>query len=214
MGYESGELKTMQSGKEIDLNTTVPAMIDCYNALRQCKTGKIAGSEDKISDNKKKLNQVRGLSSFISTQETLITLSRSQIEFRSKNEWIKNNNGKKDSEKNSFNELDIDLLNMEYDVNKLLYWSNFLKNCRKSMLTAEKTKRLDDDFILKKETSEGEVFELTDNFWEMLEDLEICFSAIRLLMFINKVTASGIEVDEELTYKEQEELFIQRVMEA
>ncbi len=48
-------IKDMQSGKEIDLNTTVPAMIDCYNALRQCKTGKIAGSEDKISDNKKKL---------------------------------------------------------------------------------------------------------------------------------------------------------------
>ena len=213
MGYESGELKTMQSGKEIDLNTTVPAIVDCFNALKQSKTGKIIGSEDKISDNKKKLNQIRGLSLLISTQETAITFSRAQIEYRSKSKWAKNNKGKEDLEKDSFDELNKELSDMKYDFNKLLYWSNFLKNCRKSILIAEKTKRLDDDFMTKKETNEGEIFELTDNFWEMLEDLEACFSAIHLLMYINKVISSGIEEDEELTYKEQEEAFIKRVIE-
>jgi len=36
---EEGELKTMQSGKEIDLNTTLPAFIDFREALRQAKRG-------------------------------------------------------------------------------------------------------------------------------------------------------------------------------
>jgi hypothetical protein len=48
----------------------------------------------------------------------------------------------------------------------------------------------------------------------MLEDLQESYSAIHLLLLVNKVISSGVEQDEELTYKEQEQLFISRVKDA
>jgi hypothetical protein len=48
----------------------------------------------------------------------------------------------------------------------------------------------------------------------MLKDLQTSFSEIHLLMMVNKVISSGVEQDEEVTYQEQEKLFIERVREA
>jgi len=213
MGYEQGDLKTMQSGKEIDLNTTLPAMIDFRDSLRQAKTGMIRDVETEFTDNQKRLNQVRGLSLLISSQETLITLSRAQIEFRSKVKWEKNNKNKKEKEKEPFIE-DCDVDWMKYDYSKLLYWSAFLKFCRREILTAEKTKKTSDDFLIIEQREGEDVFRLTENFWEMLETLETSFSKIQMLMLVNKVISSGVEEDEELTYKEQELMFIERVRDA
>lgn len=214
MAYESGDLKTMQSGKEIDLNTTLPAMIDFRDALRQAKTGQIRGEEKEYTDNQKKLNQIRGLSLLVSAQETLITLSRSQIEYRSYQKWGKKNKDSSEEEKEPFFEEGIPPEQMKYDYGKLMYWNRFLQECRQSIINAEKTKRIDDDFLIVENVNGENVFRLTDNFWDMLEDLQESFSAIHLLMLINKVISSGVEEDEEITYKEQEKLFIERVLDA
>ena len=211
---EYGELKTMQSGKEIDLNTTVPAMIDFYNSLRQAKTGVIHGSEEIPSDNKRKLNQVRALSLMISTQETLITLASGQVEFRSKQKHAKKNKGKEEKDVEDFDEDTANLINIKYDYNKLIYWGNFLHSCRLAILDAEATKTPEDDFMTIQETEEGQIYRLTKNFWEMLSDLEYCFKSIHQILMVNKVIASGVEENEELSYKEQEALFIERVRDA
>lgn len=211
---EEGELKTMQSGKEIDLNTTLPAFIDFRDALRQAKTGIITNSIKEFTDNEKRLNQVRGLSLLISAQETLITLSRSQIEYRSMQKWMKKNKDLEEDKKEQFVEKDIPVENMKYDYSKLLFWNDFLINCRQAILDADKTQRKEDDFMLMEIINGEEVARLTENFWEMLKDLQISFSEIHLLMMVNKVISSGVEQDEELTYKEQEALFIERVREA
>jgi hypothetical protein len=214
MGYESGDLKTMQSGKEIDLNTTLPAMIDFRDALRQAKTGFLRNEEKQITDNERKINQVRGLSLTISTLETLITLSMSQIEFRSKQKWEKENKNLAESEKKVFFERDMPVGEMKYDYSKLMYWNRFLQSCRRSILHAEKTKLKQDDFMIIENVNGEDIFRLSNNFWDMLEDLQAAFAEIHLLMLINKVISSGVEQDEELTYKEQEQLFIERVREA
>jgi len=211
---EEGELKTMQSGKEIDLNTTLPAFIDFRDALRQAKTGIIPNSIKEFTDNEKRLNQVRGLSLLISAQETLITLSRSQIEYRSMQKWMKKNKDLEEDKKEQFVEKDIPVENMKYDYSKLLFWNDFLINCRQAILDADKTQKKEDDFMLVEIINGEEVARLTENFWEMLKDLQISFSEIHLLMMINKVISSGVEQDEELTYQEQEKLFIERVREA
>lgn len=211
---EGGELKTMQSGKEIDLNTTLPAFIDFTNALRQAKTGLIVNSTKEFSDNEKKLNQVRGLSLLISAQETLITLARSQIEYRSRQKWLKKNKDLAEDKQELFVEKDTPVENMKYDYSKLMFWNDFLIECRQAILTAEKTYQREDDFMYIEQINGEEVARLTDNFWDMLKDLQTSFSEIHLLMMVNKVISSGVEQDEELTYQEQEKLFIERVREA
>lgn len=211
---EEGELKTMQSGKEIDLNTTLPAFIDFREALRQAKTGIIYNSTKEFTDNEKKLNQVRGLSLLISAQETLITLSRSQIEYRSRQKWLKKNKDLEEKEQEQFLEKEIPVENMKYDYSKLMFWNDFLIECRQAILKAEKTTQKEDDFMIVEQINGEEVARLTDNFWDMLKDLQTSFSEIHLLMMINKVISSGVEQDEELTYQEQEKLFIERVREA
>lgn len=211
---EEGELKTMQSGKEIDLNTTLPAFIDFRDALRQAKTGIIPNSIKEFTDNEKRLNQVRGLSLLISAQETLITLARSQIEYRSKQKWLKKNKDLDEDKQEQFLEKEIPVENMKYDYSKLMFWNDFLIECRQAILNAEKTTQKEDDFMIVEQINGEEIARLTDNFWDMLKDLQTSFSEIHLLMMINKVISSGVEQDEELTYQEQEKLFIERVREA
>ena len=96
-----------------------------------------------------------------------------------------------------------------------MFWNDFLIECRQAILNAEKTTQKEDDFMDRLEQINGEeIARLTDNFWDMLKDLQTSFSEIHLLMMINKVISSGVEQDEELTYQEQEKLFIERVREA
>jgi len=81
-------------------------------------------------------------------------------------------------------------------------------------LKLKKTKRIDDDFLIVRKTEDGETYELTSNFREMLDDLEESYEQIYLLMLTNKIVSAGIEEDEELSYKEKEEEAIKRVVEA
>ena len=87
-----------------------------------------------------------------------------------------------------------------------------LQNKKKSII--KELKRIDDDFLVQKQTQDGEVFELTKNFYDMVEDLEGSYEQIYLLMLTNKIVSAGIEEDEEMTYKEKEKEAIRRVVEA
>lgn len=212
MAYEAGELRTMQSGKEIDLNTTVPIMIDILNSLRQVNTGIISGSEDKPTDNERRLNQVKGLTKLISNIETLITFGEGDVDLRNYAKWYRKNKELPEEEKEPYDETGFNPEDMKYDINKLKFWNNFLSRCRKEIIFADKTKTIKDDFMITRIDSNGEkINELTDNFFEMRNDLRNCFSEVKKIMMVNKVIAAGITEDEELTYKEQEQLFIERM---
>lgn len=202
------DLKVFNPNKEISIEITLEILIRHRDALKQARTGELRGvSIDKLSDNERKLNQVKALSLIISSQREMITASRPIIYFRSTKKWERQNRDLEEDKKTPF-EKD------ENDYNKMLEWLDFLKKCEEDLLKAEKTRRLDDDFLVKKSTSEGEVYELTNNFREMLEDLEHSYEQIYLLMLINKIVSAGIEEDEEMTYKELEQEAIKRVVEA
>ncbi len=91
---------------------------------------------------------------------------------------------------------------------------SFLTFCNDEILKADRTERTSDDFLVKRSSNEGEVFELTSNFYGMLEDLENFYEKIYGLMITNKIVSAGIEEDAEFTYEEQEAEMKRRIVEA
>lgn len=207
MAFDQGEIRVFNPSKEISREITLEILIRHRDALKQARTGEIVGIEkDKIRTDDLKLNQVRALNLIISAQREMITISRPIIFFRSTKAWEKKHK-EKDRKKNPFEK-------EENDYNKMLWWLNFLSQCLEAILEAEKTPSKDDDFLIKKNNIEGDYYELTTNFYEMLEDLEGSYEQIYLLMLTNKIVSSGIEEDEELSYKEKEVEAIRRIIEA
>lgn len=202
-----GDIKVFNPNKEISKEITLEILIRHRDALKQARTGEISGLEKEPTYNEKKLYQVKALNLIISSQREMITISRPIIFFSSTKEWKKKQKDEKDKKENPFEE-------QENDYNKIKRWLSFLGKCAEAISEAQKTKRLEDDFLTIKEGQEGEIYELTNNFYEMVEDLESSYEQIYLLMIVNKIVSDGIGEDEELTYKEKEKEAIDRIIEA
>lgn len=210
MTYEAGDIKIFNPNKEISKEITLEILIRHRDALKQARTGELLGTPmDKIKDNDRKMYQARALNLIIAAQREMITISRPIIFFTSMQKWKKKNRKDEDKDKNPFEK-------EENDYKSLMTWLDFLRHCEKAIIIADKTKSLEDDFIVTKINSNTgeEKNELTENFYEMLEDLEGSYEQIYLLMLKNKIVSAGIDEDEELTYKEKEDAFINRVTEA
>lgn len=206
--FEPGDVKTFNPAKEISKEITLEILIRHRDALKQARTGELVGVPmDKIDDNSRKLNQVKALNLIISAQREMVTISRPIIWFRSTQKWKKKYKEEKEQEENPFEK-------EQNDYNKLMEWLGFLRECENAILVAERTKRKDDDFLVIKQKTDGDVNELTPNFYDMVDDLESSYEQIYLLMLTNKIVSAGIEEDEEMTYKEKEQEAIRRVVEA
>jgi len=208
MAYEAGDIKTFNPQKEISREIILEILIRHRDAFKQARTGELVGkSMDELKDNDRKLNQVRALNLIIAAQREMITTSRPMIVFRSTKVWEKK--FKEDNERN-----ENPFKDFECDYKNLLGWLGFLQNCSSAIIEADITPAIEDDFMVTESKPEGEVNRLTENFFEMLEDLEESYEQIYLLMLVNKIVSSGIEEDEELTYKQKEEEMVRRVVEA
>jgi hypothetical protein len=206
--FEPGEVKTFNPAKEISKEITLEILIRHRDALKQARTGELVGvSVEKIDDNSRKLNQVKALNLIVSAQREMITISRPIVWFRATQKWKKKYNDDEKQLENPFEKEDN-------DYNKILDWLYFLRECENAILNAERTKNKDDDFMIIREKSEGDVNELTSNFYDMVDDLESSYEQIYLLMLTNKIVSAGIEEDEEMSYKEKEQEAIRRVVEA
>lgn len=207
--YDQGEIKTFNPNKEIAREVILEVVIRHRDAMKQARTGELVGvAMENIRDNDRKLNQVRALNKIISAQREMITISRPTIFNNSIRVWKKKYREDKKREENPFEK-------EESDYKKLLDWKEFLKHCEEIIIKAEKSPELEDDFMLTKVGQDGEeVNELTQNFRDMIDDLEGSYEQIYLLMLTNKIVSAGIEDDEEMTYKEKEEEAIRRVVEA
>lgn len=203
---EQGDLKIFNPDKEISKEITLEILIRHRDSMKQARTGERL-SEEKITDNDRKFNQVRALTLIIAAQREMITISRPIIYFRSLQKWKKKHKSEEDQVEKPFKK-------DENDYSKMLDWLALLRACEMDILEAERTKTLKDDFIISKDTEEGKIYSLTGNFYEMLEELESSYEQIYLLMLLNKIVSAGIEEDEELTYKQKEEEAINRVKEA
>lgn len=208
MVTDSGELKVYNPQKDISKEITLEVLIRHRDAFKQARTGEINDLDmSKISDNNRKLNQVRALNLIISAQREMITISRPIIYFNSRNKWNRTYKTEEEIDSHPFDDY-------ECDYKELLEYLEFLKMCLDDILIAEKTEDKKDDFLVVRQTSEGDINELTPNFYEMLDDLELSYEKIYLLMLTNKIVSAGIEEDEEMTYKELEDEAIKRIVEA
>lgn len=206
---QGGELRVFNPNKEISKEIILEVLIRHRDALKQARTGELLGiAVNDLKDNDRKINQSRALNLIISAQREMINISRPIIFYGSQHKWRKKYRKEEEKEEKPFEK-------EGNDYNKLLNWLAFLRVCEKAILEAEKTKKLEDDFLLEKTDSQGNKKNiLTENFYEMLEDLEQSYEQIYLLMLTNKIVSAGIEEDEEMTYKEKEAEAIRRVVEA
>jgi len=204
----TGEIQTFNASQGIAKERDLQLILWHTQAMRQARTGEIPGKMlEEIDDNARKLNQVRALNLVISAQRELITISRSQIKFRSFNQWDKKFKEDEDKLKNPFEEFPC-------DYNKIIWLKSQLEACEQDIIASEKSKSLDDDFLIKRQKQDGEFYELTDNFHNMIKVLEDSYEEIHLLMLVNKVISAGIEENEELTYKEKEQEMVKRLIDA
>ena len=208
-----GEIRVFNPNKEISREITLEVLIRHRNAMKQARTGELPEvSIEQLDDNTRMLNRVRALNLIISAQREMISISRPIIFFRSKKEFDKKQKTKEAKEQKSnpdkFEDFDCDYNTL---INEHL---ELLKACEQDIILAERTKSLDDDFIREEQFYDGKRIRLTENFYEMLEELEGSYEKIYLLMLTNKIVSAGIEEDEEMEYKEKEAEAIRRVAEA
>ncbi len=134
MSFDSGDLKVFNPSREISKEITLEILIRHRDALKQARTGELKDIPvEKLKDNDRKMNQVRGLNLVLAAQREMITASRSILFFRSTKKWEKKYKEEEEREKNTFKEHDN-------DYNKMLEWLEFLKICEKAIIEAQKTK--------------------------------------------------------------------------
>ncbi len=208
MENNSGELMVYNPNKEISKEIVLDVLIRHRDYCKQADTGELPGiTPEKMSNNEIRMNQIRGLNRMILAQKQMITISRSSIENNSTLYWIKKNKTDEEQKQNPFEDC-------ETDFNELMEWLYILTKCQMEIRNAKETKSVKDDFILKNQDENGEYFELTDNFYEMREDLDTIYAKIYLLMMKNKIVSSGKDEDESLLYKELEEEGMRRIIDA
>lgn len=204
----AGDLKTFNAAKEIAHFRDLQLIMNYVNATHQARTGSIPGkTHHEMTDQEKKLNRVRGLMAMIHAQRELIQLSRYRVKRKSYVKWSKLH---KTTEEQEGHPLELE----DNDYTKLKRLQELLIACEKDILEADITPSVKDDFIVKKDMTDGEQWDLTENFYEMLEALEDNYEELEGIMYENEIISAGLVEDEELTYKEQEQAFIDRVKEA
>lgn len=213
-----GEIRVFNPNKEISREITLEVLIRHRNSMKQARTGELADTKvEDLDDNNRMFNRVRALNLIIAAQREMISISRPIVFFRSKKQYEKHlrklegkkgKDPKKEEIKEKFEEFKCDYNTLIQEHLELL------KACERDIIEAEKSKTVDDDFIKEYDEYSGKRYRLTENFYEMLEELEGSYEKIYLMMLTNKIVSAGIEDDEEQTYKEKEEEAIRRVVEA
>lgn len=209
-----GEIRLFNPNKEISREITLAILVRHRNYMQQARTGELPDVPvDQLSDLDRVYNRVRALSLIISAQREMITISRPIVFFRSNKDhaaYVRKKEGKKGEDVKK-----LDFTDFECDYNTLIkVHLELLKACEHDIVAAAKSRTLEDDFLKEEDEYDGKKTRLTKNFYEMLEELEGSYEKIYLMMLTNKIVSSGIEDDDELTYKEKEAEAIKRVVDA
>lgn len=210
MQGEGGEINVYNPDKQISEHITLKNLILHDAAMRLSRTGIPEEDKDRpLTANERIILRFKGLNDIISAQQCLITNANPIVEHNSKNDWNKRNKDEESKKEFPFEEDDN-------DYNELLAILDFLDNCEQEIITARKTKRLDDDFVWERQdhNSGDKVNELTPNFFKMMKGLEESYKVIYGIMLRNKIVSSGISVDEDLEDKQKEEEALRRITES
>lgn len=195
--------------KQISEGVVFDLILKHKNAMYKSYFGQNIGDDEDISDNQRIENQVTSLREMISSQILIIDLAaRATIQRNCKVSYNKKYKTDEERKENLFE-------NEENDFKELIKWRDFLSNCLQDLRTADATKSVDDDFKKTKINSQGEEEKfLTNNFYEMRDDLAATYEEIYGLLIDHEIVARKGQEDEDVSYREQEELFLERFKEA
>jgi hypothetical protein len=92
-------------------------------------------------------------------------------------------------------------------------YRKFLKMCEQEIIKADATPSLEDDFMREIINPDGEInYYVTDNFFEMISDLEETWPKIEYLLYKYAILSRGFVKDEDITEKTKEEELIKRIL--
>lgn len=202
----SGDIKIFNPAEGIAREITLRVLIQHRDASTQARQGLLMGQTD-APEEEKKLNKIKGLYKMISAQKEMITISRPIIHHHCHRIWLKKHQDEMSQEKEPFEE-------EENEYSEIIHVKELLDEAERDMVTAEQTQSQKDDYLIRKVTPVGIKFVLSDKYYDLLKLLEDWYEKISYLMLKYKIISSGIEEDELLTYKEQEQEAIRRVVEA
>jgi len=209
MVFNGGNISVYNPDKQISEQITLKNLLIHDKAMRLSRTGVPEEPTEKpLKANDRMSLRFKGLNEIISAQQCLITNAEPIVEHNSENDWNKQH--KKEEDK-----LEFPFEKDDNDYNELCAILTFLDVCEQEIITARKTKKFDDDFLIEKENHNGDmVFELTSNFFKMMKGLEESYRVIYGIMLRNKIVSSGITVDEDMEDKEKEEEAMRRIVDS
>lgn len=203
-----GEFKTFNADKEIAQQRDLQLVLNLTRAFTQARTGETPlKSHYAMSNNEKVLNRAKGLSEVIHALKDLVLLGRGRIYDYAFAKWKQKYSKEEEKLQKPFEQDENDFSRLEYIRKKL-------RACELDIIEADRTPSLEDDFVIEKQTSEGEEWELTDNFFDMLEELENTWTDLELLLLGNKILSQGRIEDELLSYEELAKEAQKRIIES
>lgn len=209
MTTETGGVNNFNPNKEISIEIVLNLLLKHRDARYKAELGHEMGETEIISDNTRIANQVSSLREIISSQKLIIdVVAKPIIEENCVKKYQKRYKTVEERGKHPFEKEDN-------DIKKLLHWRRFLEECRKALKEADLTPSLADDFMTTRISGDGKKENyLTDNFFEMMDDLAESYNQISRLLIQHEITVQKEYEDEEVTGKQAEELFMERFEEA
>ena len=191
-----GEIKNFNSSKQVTEfqdQRLVKELLDSFFIAR--RGYKPTEGMDDVSHNKRVENRVKGLYLVTQALRDLIMRGRGEIESDEYKKWNVRNKTKKPEERIPF-EKD------ENDFNRLEHQRERIKACQMDIKEAEKTPSPEDDFMIIKHTGEGEIYETTSNYDEMVDELEDSWREIERILKAHSILSQGMVEDEMLSFEE------------
>lgn len=204
----TGEVKMFNTAKKESDEIVFPIIEGHKFAISQARTGELRDVPiENINKNQRKLNRVKALHLIISYQKDMIQIARPTVRYKSFKEWEKKNGKAEEKDKTTFEEC-------ENDYNKLMKLRKLLDFFDAEIMKADKSATKDDDFLVEIHGHEGVESELTQNFYEMFNELEDTYEDVYIILIKHNIVSAGISEDEEMSYKEKEAEMVRRVAEA
>lgn len=208
MGENGGEVKLFNTAKKESDEIVFPIIEGHKYAISQARTGELREVPiEKINKNQRKLNRVKALHLIISYQKDMIQIARPTVRYKSLKDWEKKYKKEEERVENPFEKVDN-------DYNKLMELRRLLDFFDSEIMAADKSPTKDDDFLVEIQGMDSLESELTQNFYEMFNELEDTYETIYIILIKHKIVSAGISEDEEIDYKEKETEAVRRLVEA
>lgn len=181
---ENKEIRIVSPGERL-AEIIVDTLETHQRYMRRCHG--IAEDIEVMNNDARVLIRVRAMVKVMHLQREMITNSRSVVYHKSKEQWLSKYRSPEEQASHPFEK-------EKNDYSKLMFLLKALKSFVNAVRTADETPSLDDDFL--RTTTNGVGVEqdtLTDNYYDMVDDLEETYEQIYTIMLRNDLISKSVE---------------------